>query len=126
MKENSLIIDDKKILNSQQNLMFKFSKNVVVDHHYRDCLGFKDFKNFDGVRLAYKGVRIVAFKLKEAIAVDNLISMQFFDYKRRVKKNNVIVEQVIKCKIKGLRSDGLKEYLERKNVRTEVQVMEQH
>ena len=40
--------------------------------------------------------------------------MQFFDYKRRVKKNNVITEQIIKCKIKGLRSDGLKEYLERK------------
>ena len=26
---------------------------------FRDCLGFKDFKNFDGVRFAYKGVRIV-------------------------------------------------------------------
>ena len=48
---------------------------------YRDCLGYKDFKNFDGVRLAYKGVRIVSFKLKEAIAVDKLIPMQFFDYK---------------------------------------------
>ena len=33
---------------------------------YRDCLGYKDFKNFDGVRLAYKGVIIVSFKLKEA------------------------------------------------------------
>ena len=30
---------------------------------YRDCLGFKDFKNFDGVLFAYMGVRIVAFKL---------------------------------------------------------------
>ena len=83
---------------------------------YRDCLGFKDFKNFDGVRLAYKGVRIVAFKLKEAIEVDKLIPMQFFDYKRRVKKNNIVTEQIIKCKIKGLRSDGLKNYLERKKL----------
>ena len=23
---------------------------------YRDCLGFKDFKNFDGVRFAYNGI----------------------------------------------------------------------
>ena len=55
-----------------------------------------------------------SIQTERSIAVDNLISMQFFDYKRRVKKNNVIVEQIIKCKIKGLRSDGLKEYLERK------------
>ena len=55
---------------------------------FRDCLGFKDFKNFDGVRFAFKGVRIVAFKLKEAINVDDLIDIQHFDYKRRIKKNN--------------------------------------
>ena len=40
---------------------------------YRDCLGFKDFANFDGVRCAW--VRIVAFKLKEAIDVDDLIKI---------------------------------------------------
>ena len=56
----------------------------------------------------------MAFKLKEAIEVDKLISMQFFDYKRRIRKNNTVIEQIIKCKIKGLRSDGLKNYLERK------------
>ena len=48
---------------------------------FRDCLGFRDFKNFDGVRFAYKGVRLVAFKLKEAINVDELIGIQHFDYK---------------------------------------------
>ena len=32
----------------------------------------------------------------------------------RVKNNNTVSEQTIKCKIKGLRSDGLKSYLERK------------
>ena len=37
---------------------------------FRDCLGFRDFKNFDGVRFAYKGVRILAFKLKEAIDIN--------------------------------------------------------
>ena len=29
---------------------------------FRDYLGFRDFKNFDGVRFTYKGVRIVDFK----------------------------------------------------------------
>ena len=58
---------------------------------YRDCLGFKDFKNFDGVRFAFKGVRIVSFKLKEAIDVDKLIKMQHFEYKRRAKVNNKLI-----------------------------------
>ena len=63
---------------------------------FRDCLGFKDFKNFDGVRLAYKGVRIVAFKLKEAINVDELIRIQHFDYKRKIRKNNSVKDQILK------------------------------
>ena len=39
--------------------------------------------------------------------------MQFF-YKRKIKKNNVVKDQVIKCKIKGLRWDARKQYIERK------------
>ena len=31
-----------------------------------------------------------------------------------LRKNNTVTEQIIKCKIKGLRSDGLKNFLERK------------
>ena len=81
---------------------------------FRDCLGFKDFKNFDGVRFAFKGIRIVAFKLKEAINVDDLIELQHFDYKRKIKKNNSLQDQIIRCKIKGLRSEATKMYLERK------------
>ena len=82
---------------------------------FRDCLGFRDFKNFDGVRFAYKGVRIVAFKLKEAINVDELISIKHFDYKRKIRKNNAVKDQIIKCKIKGLRSEATKQYIERKS-----------
>ena len=37
-----------------------------------------------------------------------------FDYKRRIKRNNSVKEQIIKCKIKGLRSEALKNHLERK------------
>ena len=34
---------------------------------FRDCLGFKDFKNFVGVRFSYKGIRKVNFKLEYQI-----------------------------------------------------------
>ena len=54
---------------------------------FRDCLGFKDLKNFDGVRFACKGVQIVAFKFKEAINVDELIPIQHFNYKRKIKRS---------------------------------------
>ena len=47
---------------------------------FRDCLGFRDLKNFDGVRFSFKGIRIVTFKLKEQIDVDQLINwMKTFD-----------------------------------------------
>ena len=47
---------------------------------YRDGLGFRDFKNFDGVRFSFKGVRTVTFKLKQQIDVDKLIEKQFFEF----------------------------------------------
>ena len=49
---------------------------------YRDSLGFSDFTNFDGVRLAFRGVPVVVFKLKTAINVEELyeiiIPLTFF------------------------------------------------
>ena len=84
---------------------------------YRDCLGFEDFKNFDGVRFSYKGIRLVTFKLKEQMDVDSLIGHQYFDYKRPVKRNGKVEFTTIRCKIRGLRSEGLKDYLERKEMK---------
>ena len=49
---------------------------------YRDGLGFRDFKNFDGVRFTFKGVRTVTFKLKQQIDVNKLIEKQFFEFKK--------------------------------------------
>ena len=72
---------------------------------FSDCLRFKDFKNFDGVRFAYKGVWMVAFKVKEAIDVDELIPIQHFSYKQKIKRNNSVQDQVIKCKVKGFGCD---------------------
>ena len=95
--------------------MYDYSRLIIGRNGiFRDCLGFRDFKNFDGVRFAYKGVRIVTFKLKEAINVDELISIKHLYYKRKVKRNNQVKDQIIKCKIKGLRSEATKQYIERK------------
>ena len=55
----------------------------------RDGLGFPDFKNFDGVRFSYKGVRIITFKLKEQIDIHQLIEKQHFEFKRSFKRLNI-------------------------------------
>ena len=52
---------------------------------------------------------MVAFKVKEAMDVDELIPIQHFSYKQKIKRNNSVQDQVIKCKIKGLRSDATKQ-----------------
>ena len=54
---------------------------------YRDGLGFADLKNFDGVRFSYKGIRLVTFKLKEQIDIDQLIEKQHFAIKRTFSKH---------------------------------------
>ena len=55
---------------------------------YRDCLGFVDFSNFDGVRFAFRGIPVVVFKLKTAINVDELIGLQNFEFKRSSTRQN--------------------------------------
>ena len=70
---------------------------------YRDCLGFRDFSNFDGVRFAYKGRPLVTFKLKEPINVDTLYENRYFEFTRKSMKKGKLETTVIECKIKGLR-----------------------
>ena len=82
---------------------------------YRDCLGFKNFTNFDGIRFGYKGIRMVTFKLKEQINVDNLIEKQNFTFKRTFRRNGKTETVNINCKIRGLRSTALKEHIARKD-----------
>ena len=50
---------------------------------YRDILGFQDFANFDGVRLAFRGVPVIVFELKNAINVDEMIELQHFEFNRK-------------------------------------------
>ena len=53
---------------------------------------------------------VLIFKLKDQIEVDKLIDKQHFEFKRTHKKNGKLEVTKIFCKIKGLRSDSLKEY----------------
>ena len=62
---------------------------------YRESLGFEDFTNFDGVCCAYRGVHVVVFKLKSAINVEELITIQNFEFTRksnRQGKAHTIIE----------------------------------
>ena len=73
---------------------------------YKQCLGFEDFSNFDGVRPGYKGVPIMIFKLKSAINVDVLLSRQHFEFRRTNSRNGRSHVDIISCKICGLRKPG--------------------
>jgi hypothetical protein len=50
---------------------------------YKDCLGFKDFDNFEGVRFGYSGVGIIEIKVSTPINVDELYHVLHFDFKRK-------------------------------------------
>ena len=73
---------------------------------FKDCMKFYDFANFDGVRSAYRGCPVFVFKLKTPINVDELLPIQFFEYKRKTSRQGVSHLDVISCKIRGLRQPG--------------------
>jgi hypothetical protein len=70
---------------------------------YLGALGFENHDNFDGVRINYKGKLVVTFKLIEPINIDDLSSVEHFEFKRMAKVNGKDYEDVIGCKIKGIR-----------------------
>ena len=69
---------------------------------YIKALCFENHDNFDGVRINYKGKLVVTFKLIEPIDIDNLASVEHFEFKRTSTANGRTVEDVIGCKIKGV------------------------
>ena len=79
---------------------------------YRTCLGFEDFKNFDRVIISYRGIQLITFKLKKQMEVDSIMVHQYLEYKRPVKKNERVGFTTIRCRIRGLRSEGHNDYLE--------------
>ena len=70
---------------------------------YVGALGFENHDNFDGVRINYKGKLVVTFKLIEPINIDELSAVEHFEFRRKAKINGKEIEEVIGCKIKGVR-----------------------
>jgi hypothetical protein len=70
---------------------------------YIKALQFENHDNFDGVRINYKGKLVVTFKLIQPINIDELDAYERFEFKRSSTVNGKKVEDVIGCKIKGIR-----------------------
>ncbi len=70
---------------------------------YRDSLGYENFSNFNRVRFGYRGGPVATFKFKEAINVDDLLCIQYFKYKKTFTRKGYRFEDIIGCKIRGLR-----------------------
>ena len=62
------------------------------------------FSNFRGVRFGFKGVPIVTIMLKNPVNIDNFAPFQFFSFTRSYLKGGNQIEDVLACKIKGVRA----------------------
>jgi hypothetical protein len=95
-------------LESMNGELFRgtLTRQEVKFQMYKECLGFTDFSNFDGVRFGHKGCPTVIIKFIEAINVDELFPLQHFDFKRRSSVQGRMRVDVIKCKIRGIRQPG--------------------
>ena len=65
-----------------------------------------DLTEFESVTLGFKGVPVAIFKLANPVNIDDFASIQFFDYTRKYKVGSRIKEDVISCKIRGVRIKG--------------------
>ena len=70
---------------------------------YIKGMGFDDHSNFDGVRINFKGKLIVTFKLLKPINIDELDAVEHFDFVRVSTANGKRYEDVIGCRIRGIR-----------------------
>ena len=70
---------------------------------YINGLKFDDHSNFDGVRIGFKGKLVVTFKLIQPINIDELDAVEYFDFVRTATVNGRRVEEVIGCRVKGIR-----------------------
>jgi hypothetical protein len=71
---------------------------------YIGALKFDNHDNFDGVRISWKGKLIVTFKLIEPIDIDEMNSVEYFEFTRTSTIRGKRVEEKIGGKIKGIRS----------------------
>jgi hypothetical protein len=70
---------------------------------YIDALKFPDHENFDGARTGFKGKLIATIKLINPINIDELADVEFFEFTRKTSIRGKQSEEVIGCKIRGVR-----------------------
>ena len=70
---------------------------------YRNALGCP-FSNFRGIRLGFKTSPTVTFMLKQPVNIDDFASFQNFTFTRSYSKGGNQVEDVLACKIRGVRT----------------------
>ena len=92
-------------LESMNGMPFKgtITRQEAKFNIFHECLGL-DCENFDGVRFGYRGAPVLIFKLIKAINVDELLHVQYFDFKQKSSRNGRTHIDIIKCKIRGLRA----------------------
>jgi hypothetical protein len=76
---------------------------IEAKHLIYKGLGFTDHSNFDGVRINFKGKLIVTFKLIRPINIDELDTVEHFEFKRISTTNGKRNEEIIGCRIRGIR-----------------------
>ena len=60
-----------------ENFTGSVTKTEAKPGIYRDCLEFTDFKNFDGVRFSYKGIRIVINHTNQSLILNECLKDNF-------------------------------------------------
>jgi hypothetical protein len=70
---------------------------------YINALKFPDHENFDGARVGFKGKLVATIKLIEPINIDDLADVEFFEFTRTSSVRGKQTEELIGCKIKGVR-----------------------
>ena len=105
-KRDGAIRDEIEIeINTKNNKKFTGSITPLEIKHkiYTGALGFPDHGNFDGARVGFKGKLIATIKLIEPIDIDSLSAVEHFEFKRTSTFNGQVKEELIGCKIRGIR-----------------------
>jgi hypothetical protein len=105
-KRDGAVRDEIEIeINTKNGKKFTGSITPLEIKHkiYIDALKFPNHSNFDGARVGYRGRLIATIKLIEPINIDELSPVEHFEFKRTSTFNGSVREEVIGCKIRGIR-----------------------
>ena len=105
-KRDGAIRDEIEIeINTKNGKKFTGSITPLEIKHkiYTGALAFPDHENFDGARVGYRGKLIATIKLINPINIDTLSAVEYFEFVRSSTYNGKVKEEVIGCKIRGIR-----------------------